>query len=356
MKRFFSDGSYKKDLRVYSEGVLEKYGISTPTAEREIMYMSDSGNTVTSKLYADLIFNRKILRRYPYREAFELYKRSAGISISESGEWQCSGVSYPLAFWEIGYYLVNYRNSSFLKKCEDIPEIDAMSHTERLETAFELSTACIRNVDSAAAVNLIARILSEASETEELFKRLQPVFKEELGEPLFQELYPGAYDCETMEGCAATAESFFEAAAREGYVYACNNLAAREAERAVAIGGESPDSPELKEVVEAYVRHLKSSADRYEPYAANRLGLFYVTGEISGTSGKIVCKNYVNRSAAREYFLKATVYPDTNSAWAFFNLIKYFQKDFDDDIEKMNEYMDYIKELNQQVYDLAMEL
>ena len=356
MKRFFSDGSYKRYLKEYSEGVLEKYGISTPTAEREIMYMADGGNTVASKLYGDLIFNKKILRRYPYRDAFSIYMRSAGIKVDETGQWQCSGESYPLSFWQLGYYLANYHRSSVLQKCESIPEIEALTPTDRLETAFELSTACIRNVDSAAAVNLIARILSEASENEELFKKLQPVFKDELGEPLFQELYPGDHDCETMEGCADTARSFFEAAAREGYVYACNNLAAKEAERAVTVGSERPDSPELKEAVEAYIGHLKSSADRYEPYAANRLGLFFVTGEISGTSGKVVCRNYVNRPAAREYFRKATVYPDSNSAWAFFNLIKYFQKDFADDIEQMNEYMDYIKLLNQEVYDLAMEL
>ena len=355
MKRFFSDGSYKKDLKEYSEGVLEKYGISTPTAEREIMYLADGGNTVASKLYGDLIFNKKILRRYPYREAFALYMRSAGLTVEE-GEWRCSGVSYPLAFWEIGYYLVNYRQSSFLLKCEDIPEIDAMPQTERLETAFELSTACIRNVDSAATVNLIARILSEASENEELFDALHPLFTEELSEPLFLELYPGDYDCGTREGCADTARRFFEAAAREGYVYACNNLAAREAEKAVEIGKERPESSELKETVDAYVGHLKSSADRYEPYAANRLGLFYVTGEISCAAGKITCKSYVNFSKGKEYLLKATVYPDTNSAWAFFNLIKYFQKDFEDEIEQVNEYMDYIKKLNQDVYDLAMEL
>ena len=356
MKRFFSDRSYKKHLKEYSEGVLEKYGISTPTAEREIMYMADGGNTVALKLYADLIFNRKILRRYPYREAFSLYMRSAGIEAGENGEWRCSGESYPLSFWDIGYYLVNYRRSSVLQKCEDIPEIEAMALKDRLETAFALSAACIRNVDSAAAVNLMARVLSEASEKEELFKALQPVFREELEEPLFLEFYPGDYDCETMEGCAETARKFFEAAAREGYIYACNNLAAKEAEQAVKTGSEEPESSELAEIVESYIGHLKSAADRYEPYAANRLGLFYTTGEISSASGKIVCKKYINRAAGREYFLKATVYPETNSAWAFFNLIKYFQKDFDDDIEQMNEYMDYIKELNQEVYDLAMEL
>ena len=50
------------------------------------------------------------------------------------------------------------------------------------------------------------------------------------------------------------------------------------------------------------------------------------------------------------------MYPDANSAWAYFNLIKYFHKDYDTNIDLLNEHMDCIKELNPAVYDIAMEL
>lgn len=95
---FTCDGSYNADLKEYTEQILEKSGVSSQSAEREIMYMSNQGNTVATKLYADLVFYKKIMRRNPYREAFYLYLKSAGITISDTGEWSNSGVSYPLSF------------------------------------------------------------------------------------------------------------------------------------------------------------------------------------------------------------------------------------------------------------------
>ncbi len=82
-----------------------------------------------------------------------------------------------------------------------------------------------------------------------------------------------------------------------------------------------------------------------------------MTGEIHASDGGCaISHSHINRSLAREYFLKATKYPDSNSAWAFYNLIKYFHKDYDNNIELMNEHMDCIKQLNPRVYDLAIEL
>jgi TPR repeat protein len=154
---------------------------------------------------------------------------------------------------------------------------------------------------------------------------------------------------------ADMAEEYFKEAAKKGYVYAANNLAAREADR-ISEMDDDTDPAELGAAVDRYVEYLKMSADRYEPYAANRLGLFYMTGEITGKGGSSRHKSYVDSALAKEYFIKATICPDANSAWAFFNLIKYFHKDYDNDIEHMNEHMDYIKELNPHVYGLAMEL
>ena len=354
--RFACDGSYLDDLKEYTEQILEKSGVSSQSAEREIMYMSDLGNTVATKLYADLVFYKKIMRRYPYREAFALYLKSAGISILEDGTWECSGTSYPLSFWTIGYYLVNYKRESVLLKCEDIEEIEKMSLTDRLTTALELATSCINNVNASGAINLIGRILRDASEDEELFKALGPVIKNTVAGHEFTEISLKIASCDTAAQCSAIAELFFATAAQEGYVYACNNLAAREANRIIKMINGNKDPEFIRECVLKYVHYLKISADKYEPYAANRLGLFYMTGEIKGTSGKITYREYVDPALAKEYFIKATVYPDINSGWAYFNLIKYFHKDSDNNLDLLNEHMDYIKELNPEVYDIAMEL
>ena len=80
-------------------------------------------------------------------------------------------------------------------------------------------------------------------------------------------------------------------------------------------------------------------------------------GEIRSSDGReMYFRYYINTTFAKKYFQKATVYPDSNSAWAYLNLIKYFHKDYDTDIDLLNEHMDCIKELNPAVYDIAIEL
>ncbi len=356
MNRFVCGDGYKEALRAYTEEVLEKNGIASQSSERETICMADEGNIAALKFYADMVFYKKLLRRNPYREAFCLYMQSAGITVNEAGEWSCSGLSYPLSFWSIGYCLVNYRRESFLKDCEVIDVIEKMSLNDRLSIALELAASCITYVDSAAAANLIGRILHEASENDELFTALRPVILEAISGHDFPKISLEAQSINDREQCYLAAEKFFQKAAQNGYVYASNNLAAREADRISAMSKEGQDESVIRESILRYIEYLKLSADKYEPYAANRLGLFYVTGEIKGASGTYVNRSYIDTALAKEYFKKAVVYPNENSAWAFFNLIKYFHKDYDSNIELTNEHMDYIKALNSRVYDIAMEL
>ena len=356
MGRIICDGSYKEDLREYTEQILEKYGTSSPTAERETMYMADSGNTVATKLYADMIFYKKILRRKPYRDAFELYMRAADIDVDDSGNWHFGERAYPLAFRTVGYYLLNYRRDSFLLKCEKINVLENMDLQGRLWTALELAVSCVEEVKSAGAVNLLARILHEASENEILFYKLLPGIRDLVADRTFVNAGVTTGPCESMEECSAMSELFFKASAKDGYIYACNSLAAREASRIIDLNESGADEAEIQKCAEAYVEYLKLAADRYEPYAANRLGLFCITGEIRSGEKKVTCKSFIDPDLAREYFKKATVYPDSHSAWAYLNLIKYFRKDYGTDLDLMNEHMDYIKELDPSVYDIAMEL
>ena len=314
------NNTYKADEQVLTETVFEKYGYVSPSSERETICLALTGNKAALKSYADLLFYRKINCRGNYKKAFPLYCEAAGITFDGS-EISCTGDGTPLAFYVIGYYLVNYKCESILKKCETIDEIECLTREERLTLALDLALATLSACKSPAAVNLIGRIINESPA---LISRL---------------------DEET------TAEECFEDAAEGGYVYACNNLAAKEADMIVRGTGD------IDLHVNNFVHYLTISADRYEPYAANRLGLFYMIGEIRSSSGDTVhLHDYINIPFAKKYFKKATVYPDANSAWAYFNLIKYFHKDYDANIDLLNEHMECIRELNPAVYDVAIEL
>ncbi len=314
------NNTYRTDEQILNETVFDRYGYSSPSAERETICLALTGNKAALKSYADLLFYRKIICRNNFSKAFPLYCQAADIEFCEDGI-KCGGGGTPLAFYFIGYYLVNYKSESILKKCETIDEIESMTREERLDLALDLALATIRAVRSPAAVNLIGRIINEF-----------PALSDKLDEEM-------------------TSEECFEDAAEGGYVYACNNLAAKEADMIVC------GSDDIDVHVNNFIHYLTISADRYEPYAANRLGLFYMIGEIRSSSGDTVhLHDYINIPFAKKYFLKATVYPDANSAWAYFNLIKYFHKDYDMNIELLNEHMDCIKELNPAVYDIAMEL
>ncbi len=363
MKLIF-DNAFQDDLKQYTEAVLAKAGVSSRTAEREVIYLAEQGNTVCLKLYGDMLFYKKVMNRHAMREAFGLYLRAAGLSVSEDGTWQESGRAYPEACWVIAYYLVHYRRESDLKDCEMIPEIDRMSLSERMVTAAELAAACLGAVEAPGAINLLGRILQEAAKDEAVRTALLPVWEKRLPDELLAKLGAGAAEGETIpektdfsdsDACEKAAIRFFEAAADAGYVYACNNLAAREAERIIEIAAEGKQK-ELAAVLERYLRWLRIAADRYEPYAANRLGLFYRTGEVRGTKETVHFREYIDSSLAREYFYKATVYPDANSAWAYLNLMKYYHQDYDRDIDLLNEHMAIMKELNPKVYDIAMEM
>ena len=361
MNRFQCDNSYLSYLDEYSGRIVKRVGVFSPSAEREVLCMADAGNTVACKLYGDLLFYKKILREAPYRDAFSQYMKAAGISVTEEGGWQCASSAFPLAFWSVGYYLVNYRCDSFLANCEEIPLIEKMTLPERLGTALELACACVEYIRASEAVNLIGRILSEAAGEEELFEALLPVIREYIADREFPKISLKTGKCGTLAECAACAEVFFKSAAQEGYVYACNNLAVREAGKAIALkNAQTEDTDEkekaLSDAVNNYIYYLKIAADKYEPYAANRLGLFYKTGEVRCPAGKVYFKSYINSALAKEYFLKATVYPDSNSAWAYYNLLKFYPLEYDQNLELMGEYMDTIKILNPKVYELVLDL
>ena len=362
MDKFYCNDNYKECFDEYTKKVLKRFGFSSESAQREIVCIANAGNVVAKKTYADFLFYKKILRKNAYRDAFFMYLEAADISVGDDGELKCAGNGYPLAFWPIGYYLVNYRCESILLKCETIDVIENMPRTLRLKAALEMAAQCMLCIDTPGALNLIGRILIEASESESLFNELLPLINEVLSYE-FCENVGLIRKISTKAECRSSGDAFFRAAADNGYVYSCNNLASREA-LAITDAQKAEDAcdealqREIDKHVDAYVHYLTQSADRYEPYAANKLGLFYMTGEVkaAGSKQKVYFKKRIDTALAKEYFTKATVFPDANSAWAYFNLIKYFARDYKQNLDLMNEHMGYIKELNPEVYNIAIEL
>ncbi len=412
MSRFICNDDYIEQFNQYAEEILMKYGSSAQPAEREIMCMSDAGNKVAQKSYADLLFYKKIMRKNNYRDAFALYMESADLA----DDFSCGQKGYPLAFWSVAYYLVNYHKESFLKKCENIDIIENLSRKERLTLAIRLASSCVISIGSPACINLIGRILLEVSEDPDLLAEMAPTlgdglkylirailnpdindeakeFVNKLPDALadsmrnlankLREISPVPEGHDAANVFALSAKAFFIAAANQGYVYSCNNLASKEAEQILQIIINAIENPveangivasadasnpghfectavneELENHIDKLVHYFKTSADKYEPYAANRLGLFYLSGEVKSIStGKIVhFRSYSDSATAKKYFTKATVYPNTNSAWAFYNLIKYFHKDYTNDLDLLNEHMEYIRQLNPDVYNEAIEL
>ncbi len=332
------DESYLNDLNTYTEEVVARAGVSSRSAEREVIYMAEKGNLVCTKLYGDMIFYKKIHVPHAQTEAFNLYMAASGLTVMENGEWRQKGPAYPQAYWMVAYYLMNYKRESDLKDGETNPVLDALPLAKRFGMAAELTRACLAKSQVPGALNLMGRILKEASREQELYEAVNE-----------------SLSFASPEEMKQASVAYYEAAADAGYAYACNNLAASEAERIVELS-EAGKTEEIPAVVDRYLRWLKSSADRFEPYAANRLGLFYRTGEVRGTNGTVHLREYTNAELGREYFYKAVKYPEKSSAWAYFNLLKYYHQDYDNNIDLMNEHMERIKELNPEVYDIAIEL
>ena len=373
MKLFECSGGYTDEYEKFSKAVTSKYGMSSEAADREAMYLAKCDNKAAIKAYADMIFYRKIEVNNCYEKAFDLYLRAADISVAEEGELICGGGGIPQAFAMLGYYYYNYKRDGHLKKSEKIAAIEALGEEAdimRLKYSLYLSFSCLKYEKVPTAVNLIGRVFDEVSKSEELFSSLKEdlVFLSGSGE--YCDLECPKVAVKTPEDCVAVSEFYYNKAAECGYVYACNSLASKAADEVVKMcleeiqkGGEksaiTANPPEkIRETIDRYVEYLQMAAKKYEPYAANKLGLFYMVGEVrSGRYDAVFnFRGYCDGAKAKEYFTLATLYPNKNSAWAYYNLLKYFPKDYNMNIELMNEHMDCIKRLDTQVYNLAMEI
>lgn len=364
--------NFREEFEQYSELVLTRYGMSSEMAEREAIFLSNRGNPVAQMVYADLFFYGKI-KDSEYRvKAFDLYLRSADLTIDENGELKSSGRGIPQSYAMVGYYFFNYRRDGRLIDCETIDAIEKYKNeevSERIKVALCLCASCLKYTKMPLAINLMGRILDEVSHSEELLQEMSEDINRLIGQGGLCGSVSFTGSVNDAADCEKASEYFYILAAENGYVYSCNSLATREADIIVELcigeidGGKSEHdvtcniSEEVKLHIDKYITYLDMASARYESYASNKLGLFYASGEVRGKkSNRIFCfKSYCDLSLARKYFTNATLYPNKTSAWAYYNLIKYFNKEYNSDLELLNKHMECIKNLNPEVYSLAME-
>lgn len=353
--------NYRNDMDEYMNKVTSIYGESSSPAALEKISLANAGNLVALKAYADDIYYGHIKRKYRFRDSFSLYLKAANIASLTDLTRINGNNAYPPAFWSLGLFLVNYKYESVLRKCESIEMIDEIPRSKRLISALILSLSCLHYIDSSAVYNLIGRILREYADNTDMADSEKQSLSDAFTIKEFTDVY-NSHDMPINEALLSDASNaFFLKAYKLGYVYACNNLASKEAAIIVAMYNASSNKEDLlvnldfTTHVDSYIKYLRTSADKFEPYAANRLGLFYMSGEIISNKHKIHLRNYIDTSMAKSYWNKAIVRPDVNSAWAFFNLIQNFPKDYEN-IDLLNEHMEYIKQLNPRVYDIAIDL
>ena len=97
---------------------------------------------------------------------------------------------------------------------------------------------------------------------------------------------------------------------------------------------EEKDNNNKLKYLKDYCDALKKAANQNEPWAANRLGLFYLNGRIPNISPKDLppiesTEFKFSRKIAYEYFKKATeLYIDHSSIWAYANIIINFPEKY----------------------------
>lgn len=302
---FFTYGQkYLSDLEEFNENILCKYGVISEPGKRAIVELAfrkdGTGNIFALCEYGDMLYYGDSSLGSPnYAEAIRIYEVAAGVKKTKDMETVC----HPLALFSLSYIFFNYHRRGKLKNISDIEYLERYTELERVEIAINYSKLSLSFLETGAAYNNLG-VISETLSPDLLEKyKLKP------------------------------AQFYYEKATTYDYVYAYNNLASLEAK----LLDNDPEHEMLH--LTRCLEYLSHSAADYEPWSANWLGNFYLSGKIRGSD-----KTYdelINRDLAKEYFFKALqYYIDRNSAWAAANLIVYFPEIYISDIELLYSHID----------------
>lgn len=318
---FFFGTTYEKDLTEFNEEVTCKYGVTSKPGIRAIISLAERNNHEGANIfalyeYADMLYYGS--ENGPSKNinaAFKTYKL-----ISSTND---NSPCHPLAQWTLAYIYYNYHQpKTELENCDIIPEIEGLKRIERLKEAIRYAKYAYDLVNNPAAANILGKICM-----------------------ITDKEVPGIESIKKEAGLKE-AKEYFQDAAKQEYVYAYANLANIYLE-------EIFDDPANQiQHLDDYLLALKRQADQYEPWAANKLGLFYLNGEVvSRRTGEKLSfteapNDYRDRTRSFLFFSQATSYfNDTNSGWAYANMIINFPRKYIGD-EELSTLKQHLERLN----------
>ena len=213
-----------------------------------------------------------------------------------------------------------------MEKCEDIRTIEELTKdkkTDLIHLSVHYTLLAYKMMNSPAAANLLGNILSSVSD--EKRKKLTDEFQLE------------------------SVDYYYRFAQDHDYVYALNNLAAKEE----ALMKNATNEEEARKHCNEMIKCLEKSASQYEVWASNKLGRIYK----DGISWNEVCILEENKNYAFRYFRKAVEnYIDNGSEWA----CHYLLVEFHERILPRSEVLHYIgcimKMGNEKVIDETRKL
>ena len=300
--------NYNAQLKEFNEKITCKYGVTSKPGVREIINLAkrNSPNLFALYEYADMLYYGSLYGpKQDIPKAFGYYK---DLVLDDS-------FTHPLALWTLAYIYLNYhREKTELINCPVIPDIESLDKLGRIKQSFLYAQRSYSYTQNPAALNLMGKI-SQLTESEipgiERFKKIHNI---------------------------KTAEEYYELAAEAGYLYSYGNLAKIYLDKIFS----EPNNE--KEHLDKYLSVLKIQADKYDPWACNRLGNFYFYGGLTNPETGMILQfsDYPSseETAYLYYRLAIDHYCDKNSGWAYANLLLNLpHKLSEDDIKS------YIKEL-----------
>lgn len=318
---FYFGIHYADDLNEFNKEVTLKYGVTSKPGVRAILSLIEKAgdnppNIFAMYEYADMLYYGS--SNGPGRDinaAFKVYKSLA----DENNNTRC----HPLAFWTLAYIYLNYHQSSTdLASCDTIPDIEKLSRLDQVKEAIRYAKYSYDLIGNAASANILGKISL-----------------------LTDQQLPGIEDVK-LEFDMEPPINYFRYAADNGYIYAHANIAN------IHLNSIFSDPDNSMAHLTKYLNEIKKQADQFEPWAANTLGRFYLEGTVINRETKEVFNcgvEYVDRKQAYDYFEKATKkFNDSNSGWAFSNMIINFPKKYigDEDHAKLRKHMQRLKETN----------
>lgn len=304
----------ERDLAEYNDKITLMYGVSGNPGMYQLYSMAEREEPNIIALYecGELeYYGKGPSGKVNYQKAYEFYEKTR----------ECNA-EHPLATWSIAYMKFHYSQEKAAKN----PEYRVQEFEEELiggRRKYSWYDSILLNVQSsynygcAAAANLLGKIVNASDEEFPVSRR--GIFKN------------------------ASAKQLYKESADGGYVYGCNNYAdicVKEAEKSV-------DVEEKKQLYQEAVFYLEKSAKLGNPWAANKVGLFYING-ISIGDEAIIEKDSDKAYKLFEY--ACIMIHAENYYWPFINICNFFWLN-----SESNKYMLVSKEDINNEINVALE-